>query len=465
MFKIGIWRLLTTAIIWGSASVCASAQTELQPAQQIHLPVSSSRGPFDGSLFSDMAARQYFSMRVAPDQSLLVLDSETSGQWPLVRLRKWWTDAPVTDVLTVPNWRSVDAKHLNSIHVDLQVTPDGRYAVIFAGIVWAEKSDFFLFAPKGYVARKPDTIVTVIDLEHWKIVNSIHTTTLADGQIRGVRVVNDKWIVLDLYIGPSPVGRLLYRYDSRLISLPDMHPGPECVSDRPFTDNRSRAEWNGSPVEKHNDETCQDVLHATGTSSVEALEILIDRGQDVLPEEVQQSSESLKDTEDEFFRGWGEFPYYTFLGENPPFESSSRRWYGLYDSQERPFYDLAIFDADGHKQKTQPIHELLCGDPSLDNRDSYCGCRVVDASEPQRDLLALCRTQRGDYDGAVRREWLSVLHSDDFSGAGFISLSRKYQHETLENIAQGDGRSYVVTLETGEMLRVYAISDRPGKPE
>jgi hypothetical protein len=61
----------------------------------------------------------------------------------------------------------------------------------------------------------------------------------------------------------------------------------------------------------------------------------------------------------------------------------------------------------------------------------------------------------------VRREWLAVLHSDDFSGAGFISLSKKYQHETLEEIARADGRSYVVTLEIGETLRVYAIPDRP----
>jgi len=286
------------------------------------------------------------------------LDSDTIGKWPLVRIRKWWTGTPVTEVLSVPGWAAVDAKHLDSIHVDVQITPDGRYAVAFAGADWMEKSDFIFFAPKGYVARKPDTIVTVIDLEQWKILSSIHTTATADGQIRGVRVVNDKWIVLDFSTGKSPGGRLLYRYDSRLVSVPDLHPGPECVSDRPFRGPSwlSLGESVAAPVGSHNDAVCQDVLHATGTSSVEALEILIDRGQDILPKGVQQqSSDGLKRTEDDFFRGWGEFPYYVFYSENPPFESSSHRWYGLYDSPERPFYDLAIFDADGfHAQDVFP---------------------------------------------------------------------------------------------------------------
>jgi hypothetical protein len=461
MLRIGIWRLVTTAIIWGSASVCALAQTELKPAQQIHLPVSSSRGSFNHFPYFEMDSREHFSMRVAPDQSLLVLDSDTSGKWPLVRLRKWWTDAPVSEVLSIPGWNSVDAKNIGSINVDVQISQDGRYAAAFAGAYWMEKSAFLLHAPSGYVARKPDIIITIIDLEQWKVVSSIHTTAIADGPIRGVRVVNDKWIVLDFSLGKSPFRHLLYRYDSRLISVPDLHAGPGCVSDRPIQGNPSlslRAE-DAAPTAKHNDAVCQNVLRATGTSSVEALEILIYRGQDVLPETVQESSDELKKTEDDFFRGWGEFPYHLFYSENPPFESSSHRWYGLYSSHDRHFYDLAIFDAEGRKLKTQTVPNLLCGDPSLEQRGSACGCRVIDASEQQHDLLAYCRTQRGDFDGMVRHEWLSLLSSDDLSGAGFISLTNK-DRVTLENIAIGDSRPYVVTLESGEILRAYAIPNR-----
>jgi len=462
MLKPGICRLLTTAIIWSSASVCALAQNELKPTQQIHLTVSSSRGQYDHSPFSDMTARQYFSMRVAPDQSLLVLDSDTSGKWPLVRLRKWWTESPVTEVLNVPGWSSADAKYLDRINIDVQITPDGHYAVASAGADWMEKSEFLLFAPRGYVARKPDTIITVIDLEQWKIVDSVHTTDVAQGLLAGARIVNDKWVMLDFSLGESPLRRLLYRYNTKLISIPNMRSGPECVSDRPFRGNPTLAlgASDAEPFKMHNDAVCQNVLQATGRSSVSGLETFIYRGQDVLPTAVQQSSPDLIETEDDFFRGWGEFPYYLFYSENPPFESSSHQWYDLYDSQERGFYNLAIFDAEGHKQKTQTVHNLLCGDPSLEQRGSACACRVVDASEQQHDLLALCRTQRGDFDGMVRREWLSVLRSDDLSGAGFISLTKK-DRQTLQQIAIGDNHPYVLTLESGEILRVYAIPDRP----
>ena len=463
MLKPGICRLLTTAIIWSSASVCALAQNELKPTQQIHLTVSSSRGQYDHSPFSDMTARQYFSMRVAPDQSLLVLDSDTSGKWPLVRLRKWWTESPVTEVLNVPGWSSADAKYLDRINIDVQITPDGHYAVASAGADWMEKSEFLLFAPRGYVARKPDTIITVIDLEQWKIVDSVHTTDVAQGLLAGARIVNDKWVMLDFSLGESPLRRLLYRYNTKLISIPNMRSGPECVSDRPFRGNPTLAlgASDAEPFKMHNDAVCQNVLQATGRSSVSGLETFIYRGQDGLPEEVRKSSHDLQDTEGDFFRDWGEFPYYLLYSENPPFESSSHRWYGLYDSQERPFYDLTIFDDDGRKQKTKTVHELLCGDTSIDKRMSFCGCRGIDASEQQHDLLAYCRTQNSDYGGSVRREWLSVLHTDDLSGAGFISLSNKYRHETLGEIAQGDSHGYVVTLESGETLRVYAIPDRP----
>lgn len=456
MLRIGTWRVLNTTILWAVASVCALAQTELRSTHQIRLPVSSSRGSYDHFPYPGMNLREHFSMRVVPDQSLLVLDSDASGNWPLIRLRKWWTDAPATEVLSVPGWSSIDANHLNSINLDVQIMPDGRYAVAFAGAYWMEKSAFLLHAPSGYVVRKPDTIITVIDLEKWKIVSSIHTIGIADGPVSGVRVVNDKWMVLDFTLGQSPVGRLLYRYDSRLVSLPNLHSGPECLSDRPFRGYRDLSlETGAAMAERHNEAVCQGLLQATETSSVDALETLIDRGQDVLPAAVRQSSRDLQDTEDDFFRGWGDFPYYLFYYENPPFESSSHRWYGLYGSREHPTYNLTIFDAEGNRQKSETANHLLCGDPSLDQKGSACACRVVDVVEQQHEILALCRTQRGDYSSTVSREWLSVLRSDDLSGAGLISLSSKYHHETLQYFAQGDGRGYVVALESGETLQIY----------
>ncbi len=64
---------------------------------------------------------------------------------------------------------------------------------------------------------------------------------------------------------------------------------------------------------------------------------------------MQQRSETLERTEDDYFRNWGEYPYYLITSENPPFESSSHQWYGLYSSQERGFYDAEMSDAEGRR--------------------------------------------------------------------------------------------------------------------
>src|ERR1039458_420616 len=104
MLRVGIWHLLRTATLLGCISLCAYAQTELQPAQQIHLPVPSARGSYDHFPYSGMDSREHFSMRVAPDQSVLVLDSDAGGNWPLVRLRKWWTDTPARATIDIPGW-------------------------------------------------------------------------------------------------------------------------------------------------------------------------------------------------------------------------------------------------------------------------------------------------------------------------------------------------------------------------
>ena len=79
-------------------------------------------------------------------------------------------------------------------------------------------------------------------------------------------------------------------------------------------------------------------------------------------------------------------------------------------------------------------------------------------SETHHDLLAHCRTLHRDFDGIVQGEWLSVLRSDDFSGVGLIDISK--EKETGKAIAGGDGHAYVVTLDAGEILRVYPIPDQ-----
>src|SRR5437868_1804395 len=74
-----------------------------------------------------------------------------------------------------------------------------------------------------------------------------------------------------------------------------------------------------------------------------------------------------------------------------------------------------------------------------------------------RDLLAYCRTHRGDFDGMPRRQWLATFRAGDFTGVRYVNLSK---NETTEALAEGEGRAYIVTVELGETVRVYAIPDR-----
>jgi hypothetical protein len=145
---------------------------------------------------------------------------------------------------------------------------------------------------------------------------------------------------------------------------------------------------------------------------------------------------------------------------NPPFESSSHLWYGLYDSHKgKSLYELDRFDAEGQKQKGETIRYLLCGNPTMQGPHSACGCRVAAVYEDQRALLAYCRTPHGDFTGAWQRQWLSVFRSDDLSEVGLMNLSK--DKETNAVLAVGDGRTYILAVELGQTLRVYAVPDRP----
>lgn len=474
--KVKCQRAFLLAVIYGAALLLpgsapvASAQRGIEPKREIRLPVPTSRGSYSHYPIPGLAARDHFSLRVAPDQSILVFDPDTSGNWPLVRLNKWWTANPASEVLKIPGWTAADKKDLDQIYVDVQVTPDGHYAVTFSGAIWRNKSDFLFHAPKGYIQRPSDTIITVIDLDRWQVVNSIHTANLGEIQIRDARVVNNQWIAWDdSHLAGLPSAYGAYSFFNQLISIPDLKLGPACSTERISHIWQSPPDLVAESIRKQNDQACREVLKATGMDSEKALEALIQRGSGVEPDAMkihildavasdlpgEVNLWTAESHEEEFFRYWGEYPFNENYAENPAFESSSHRWYGFYDAHERPFYELSRYDANGEKQEARTERHFLCGDPSLDSPKSACGCRVVDVSEESHSLLAYCRRQHGDYDGMLQRQWLSIFQLDDLSGLGFINIDKSV--EAFQALANGDGHAYVLTLEYGEMLRVYEI--------
>ena len=72
-----------------------------------------------------------------------------------------------------------------------------------------------------------------------------------------------------------------------------------------------------------------------------------------------------------------------------------------------------------------PHRKMLCGDPDLDAAKSACGCRIVSVTEEDQELLAYCRRARHYDSDLLQRQWLAVLRSDDFSGWGLSTSTRK----------------------------------------
>jgi hypothetical protein len=420
------------------------AQTELSLVREVKIiPAASGRFPPD--FFGESGAR-LFSMRLAPDQSVLILNPTPDGQWALLRVRNWWTADPQSDLLRVPGWSSRDTQNSGDLGIEVQVTPDGHYAVAIAGADWEEKP-LFAFAHPGYVQRKPDAIITVVDLERWQIVRTLHTASLTDADFRGARVLSNGWLGLQgLTFHASSLESLDERHNL-LISIPDLTPGPACLSHRADLDVEESKSAT-AVLGQRNDAACAELLKAAGEPTVNSLEYRIYEGNDAAPLELRARTI----TQDLIDSTRGNRPLERLVDDretlnwdywnsnrdwldvfNPPYESPSGHWY-LLPSLNGPF---------------------LCDNPAGQGRHSACGCRIHDVSEERQTLLAYCRTQHGDFDGGYQHQWLTVLRSDDFSGIGVINLSK--ERETLEAIGIAEGRAYVLVIESGASLRIYSI--------
>jgi hypothetical protein len=471
--------LLITALS-SYAPVCASAQAQLEPMHEIKLPVPSSSGKFRSSfLIPGTPAKEMFSIKVGPDQSLLVFDSNANGEWLLMRVQRWWTQNAVSEVLNIPGWTAADSKYSGEMYVDLQITPDGHYAVAFASAYW----DGPIFLRKGYVAPKPDTLITIIDLQRWQIIGSTHTAKTENADFRGARILNDNWMALQ-GLDTEPSSRQYeHLYDRRnlLLSIPDLKPGPGCLSKRPgiplpepgtpAAERRSTAET----LNQQNDEACADVLKVSGIESVKSLESLIYKGHGLEPKVLLLRSLGIKDEAEldgdktpyplnadvkdqhTYYDHWNR-PSYEMYSISSPFESTSHLWYGLHFwyGEGSGHSDLGIFDADGRELKEKSLPHLLC---EGQKERGACGCHIEDVSEKQHVLLAYCRMQRGDFDGARLKQWLSVIRSDDLSEVGSVRLAKNSR--SSEAIAVANGHSYILAVELGAMLRVYAVPNHP----
>ena len=466
---------LCAAILCGYCSLAAPAQDRLALVHQINLPVHTHPGTFGGGFWAiGMSADEVFQMKIAPDQSVLVFYPNTSGKWPLIRVRKWWTPAPEIEQLELPGWTESNTRYEFDIGTDLLVTPDGKYAVALGSVGSVKDAAHIPFPPSESIEHKPDLLITVVDLEQWRIVGALHSATVdPNAEFRGAYIVNGKWIALQGMDEERETveGEHLYDRVNRLISLPDLKPGPGCISrntEVKTLDLGGRPKQLGVLGERH-EEDCATLLAATRVSSMRALEWLIYLGRDPEPKSLMvqtepsmfsgqsQSGRAPNSSEPvgpdgEYHPGDWTSNEWDIYFKNPPFESSARKWYQLRQSNDKPPYQLDEYALDG-----QLLNEK---EPDLESKPQCstrwgCDCTIADVSAQQGAILALCRVQSVNFTGGFdwHKQWVTLFRMDNFSLIGDADLAATY---TRAAIAAADGHTYVVTVERGKVLRIYS---------
>lgn len=460
-------------------ALTALAQTQLTLVNEIRLPVRPHPGTFGGGFWAvGFSSDEVFQFKVAPDQSLLIFYPNTSGKWPLIRVRKWWTTAPVTEELDLPGWTEANTLKEFYFSADLLVTPDGNYAIALGGVASVKDAGNIPFPPSEPIEHKPDLLITVVDLNRWQIVGALHTATVdPNAEFRGAYIVNGRWIALQGLDNEPENVKYEHLYDrvNRLISIPALKPGPGCMTRGTEVKTLTlggKSEELG--VEGERDEAgCTGLLAAADTSSMRAIEWLVYLGHAPEPSNLMVhtwpaifddrgekgkglNSPDLVGPDGEYDAGYWAADEWDIYFKNPPFESTQRIWYQLRQPNEKPPYQLSEYTLEGKLLKSREAG--LESKPECGSRNG-CDCAVVDASEKQDAILALCRVQSVSFTGSFdwHKQWLTVFRASDLSQVGDVELSTNY---TRGAIAVADGRTYVATVEQGKVLRVYSVPGR-----
>jgi len=415
--------------------------------------------------------RGEFSTQIAPDQSLVVFEpGPKNGSWPVIRVKSWWKDEPEIAVLQIPTWNDADNNQMIGVSARLQISSDGRYAAAFAGAQWLGPGEGSQL-PTGYTPRASDTIVCVIDLQDWRVKGCVHMAAIHVGGFGAGQILNGQWILWQGPVEPQKAASVsccfnnpIFTYNVQLLSFPELRAGPKCEWRATSDMNaRTRESYESEihvldTLDRENDASCQDVLKVSGFSSIRALRSFVSSGPDPQPRALKlleyaasptwgsQSEEQRLESIDLCERNPSWMPRYT--GSAIPLESTSHLWYGFFAPKEAGFYGLDRFDADGKLQKAEPLKVSA----------HYCG--VQDVREDLHAVMGDCHYQPDpDYATFRDRHFVAIYRTDDLSPVGVIYLDK--QRVTSEAFAAAEGQAYVLTVELGEVLRVYQLPIGP----
>jgi hypothetical protein len=157
------------------------------------------------------------------------------------------------------------------------------------------------FPPSESIMHKPDLLIIVIDLERWQIAGALHTATVdAFADFRGAHIVNGNWLALQGMDNEPESVKYEHLYDrfNRVISIPDLKPGPGCSTKSPETLalplGYGRPLGGAAGLSERNDAGCKDLIAATGVASMRILDWLIYLGHDPEPRNLNAHAQILQ---------------------------------------------------------------------------------------------------------------------------------------------------------------------------
>lgn len=402
--------ILTSALVLAPKS--ALGQARIPVLKKLKLPVPYFRGIW---WTAQEQSRWLFSIRMTPRHDLLVYEPDKNGRWPLVRVGGWWTEKPESAVLNIPGWSGKDAKNLEALDTDLQITPTGHYAVAFAKARWNQSAEG--------AAREPDDIITVVDLKRWQIVASTNAANFDLGGTGDAQVLDDEHLLLS----GTTSGREKSILSFLVVSLPTLSPGVHCTTEVPQLTQSGTKPTEGA-VPKDRADVCRTVLTVSGAKSIPDLQALAATGRPPLPQTIPARSVSMV-------------------------PSDAGNWYGV-DSVHS---ELIALNSQGAVLRRQSSRSLLCENQPVKGPAWICECNTVGVSEKENVLLTRCITKHDNFFGLQvwLKQWVSVFRANDLSEIGLIALPG--QNETQAEIAAVDGRTFVLAISLGQNVNVYQI--------
>jgi hypothetical protein len=182
------------------------------------------------------------ALALSPAGDLLTFSSRPNGVWELYRVHEWNTETPSVDHLQLPGYFSSQDRHdIENLDVNVYITPNGAFAVCVGSAEWLKRVH-------GWAVdkAKTDSIITIIDLTTFKIINSVRTKAVDPYEFQSVNMDGEGRIVIT-----SSSFHTRNRNEFIQLEVPSLHSGSKCVYDT-FQDKQYKEHVSAVTVEDCN---------------------------------------------------------------------------------------------------------------------------------------------------------------------------------------------------------------------